>query len=96
MNGKTSEPSDAQIEAFKVAWREADARGEVGERVRSGLRAALSAEASPPPAGTPLTKEEEIAFRKDWDARVIPSPGSGGERGPGSHESIVGTRRRTS
>lgn len=42
---------------------------------------------------TPLTKEEEIAFRKHWDSIVVPS--NGGERGPGSYESIIGTRERT-
>ena len=37
-----TEPTDDQIEAFKEAWNDADAEGRVGERVRDGLRAALS------------------------------------------------------
>ena len=32
-------PTDAQVEAFKKAWNEADAEGRVGERVRDGLEA---------------------------------------------------------
>lgn len=41
-----------------------------------------------------LTKEEEISFRKDWDARVVPSPGTGGIRHPSNVVSIIGTRPR--
>lgn len=36
-----TEPTDAQIEAFRQAWHEADARGDHGQRVSAGLRAAL-------------------------------------------------------
>lgn len=32
------------------------------------------------PDRRPKTQEEKIAFRKDWDARVVPSPGTGGLR----------------
>ena len=54
------------------------------------------------PAATPepepelplLTPAEEIAFRKDWDARVVPSPGTGGIRHPSGATSIVGSRAR--
>lgn len=41
------EPTDAQIEAFRTAWHEADAAGQHGGRVRAGLRAALVAEPRP-------------------------------------------------
>ena len=41
-----------------------------------------------------LNPEQEIAFRKDWDARIVPSPGTGGIRHPSGAPSIIGSRRR--
>lgn len=38
-----------------------------------------------------LTPAEQVAFRKDWDARVVES-GSGGVRHPGGATTIMGTR----
>lgn len=46
------------------------------------------------PPSKPLTPEQEIAFRKDWDARVVPSTQPSGERGPGGAPTIIGTRPR--
>lgn len=44
--------------------------------------------------GRILSRLEEIAFRKDWDARVVPSPGTGGIRHPSNVASIIGSRPR--
>ena len=46
------EPTDGQIEAFKIAWNEANARGEEHHRVEAGLRAALNYE-------EPYTEEDK-------------------------------------
>lgn len=54
----------------------------------------MRALAAPAPTPVPLTREQEIAFRKDWDARVVPSAQASGERGPGNSQSIIGTRDR--
>ena len=36
--------TDEMVERFKQAWQDADARGEVGNRVRAGLKAAMCTE----------------------------------------------------
>lgn len=65
-----SEPTEAQIEAFKAAWHEADEQGRDGDRVRAGLAAAMSVEPEP-------------ALRPHWisDAKIGAGVYLGFERG---------------
>lgn len=75
--GGTMQVNDEMVERFKKAWNEADVEGDVGNRVRRGLSAALSVvdEAE-------LAEVERAAAEKAWHEGFCRGEVSGGREWP--------------